>query len=386
MDIDEIRKMTIEFHDLKDIDTKYYFYYDETNNIRKFRLNGNGGFNISIEDVLKNFVLGGIVLKNKNLKVDINTLKSDLSLDKNITEIKFKYIARGSFVDCLKSNNLNIFLLWMIKQPVYVHYETLDILYWSLVDIIDSAINNIETEYLKTAAIQQVNELKAMFLELVKYSLNEVIFKLNSYGYPVIKKESSNEFVSFLLSIIKKGVGNIDDRYLDSESLIPLLEAILQESKNKELSFLESNEDLNYLLIDSFVEFYQHKTWIFVHSVHIFDEENQIKPLLQRNKQYYKKHPIENYSFSDSKSEELIQISDILVGILGKYFEFINQINSLNIETEIQNLTLIQKENLSLLLKLCKNSEKYNKAYIHYIASVANIRKDILISELSESI
>ncbi|PTB83751.1 hypothetical protein C9926_01325 [Sulfurovum lithotrophicum] len=385
MHIDEIRKMTIKFHELNNMDNKYYFYYDETNNIRKFRLNGNNGFNISIEDVVKNFVLGGVVLKDKTSKVDINILKSDLSLDKSIKEIKFKHIAHGSFSDCLTSKKLNIFLHWIIQQPVHIHYSTLDILYWSIVDIIDSAIDNVENINTKKIAILQINELKAIFFEIVKFSLNDVMFKLNLYGYPVIKRENTDDFLIFMLDVVNNGKNSIDDKYLNSSSLIPLLISILEESKGKELSFLESNEDLNYLLINNFAEFYRHRTWLFVNSVHVFDNEKQIELLLKNNRQYYNKNAIENYSFSDSKSEELIQVSDIIVGILGKYFEYINQIDSRNIEQEVLAFTTIQKENLFLLLKLCKDAEHYNKAYIHYTTSVVNIRKDTLISELSEN-
>lgn len=184
MDIDEIRALTIQMNGLKNLDDEYNFFYDETNNIRKFKLNGDNGFNISIEDIIKNFVLGGIVYKNDN--IDFESLKSKLSLSSNITEMKFKHIAHGSFFDCLKSQKLNIFLTWLLEQPCYIHYSTLDILYWSVVDIVDSAINNISDSNTKNIAIMKVDELKALFYELIKVSLNEFIHKLNMYGYPVI--------------------------------------------------------------------------------------------------------------------------------------------------------------------------------------------------------
>ena len=42
MDVDEYRRMISEFSDLQLFDEKCSFYYDETGNVRKFRLTENG--------------------------------------------------------------------------------------------------------------------------------------------------------------------------------------------------------------------------------------------------------------------------------------------------------------------------------------------------------
>ena len=42
MDVDEYRNMISEFSDLQLFDEKCSFYYDETGNVRKFRLTENG--------------------------------------------------------------------------------------------------------------------------------------------------------------------------------------------------------------------------------------------------------------------------------------------------------------------------------------------------------
>ena len=54
----EMRAMMIQVHEIRRADDKFAFFYDETNNIRKFLLTDDG----TNVDEHKNFVLGGIVL------------------------------------------------------------------------------------------------------------------------------------------------------------------------------------------------------------------------------------------------------------------------------------------------------------------------------------
>ena len=82
-DISENRDLEIQMHNFRNIDTEYIFYYDETNNIRKFWLKNEDIFNIPIENLSKNFVLGGISHLKTSLDFDINTLKKDLNLQDN---------------------------------------------------------------------------------------------------------------------------------------------------------------------------------------------------------------------------------------------------------------------------------------------------------------
>jgi len=68
--ITENRDLEIRAFDLKNMDKEYTFFYDETNNIRKFRFKEEGGLNIPIEQITKNFILGGVVHK-KNRRIHI---------------------------------------------------------------------------------------------------------------------------------------------------------------------------------------------------------------------------------------------------------------------------------------------------------------------------
>ena len=110
-----------------DFDSYFTFYYDETNNIRKFHVRekeGNIDFNYSFNS---NFVLGGLVYEGT--QPDIKPLFDRLNLQKNITDVKLNHIAKGEFLDCLKSEKLNIFLKCLLDNDLYINYSSINILY-----------------------------------------------------------------------------------------------------------------------------------------------------------------------------------------------------------------------------------------------------------------
>jgi len=87
-------------------DIRYNFYYDETNNIRKYH-NEGGRLNYKGDG---NFILGGVSFC-KELCID--SLFDELRLQKTSVEVKFKNIAKGNFFQILKSENLKTVLNFM---------------------------------------------------------------------------------------------------------------------------------------------------------------------------------------------------------------------------------------------------------------------------------
>ncbi len=63
---EKIRDNIILLNGLKRMDEKYYFYYDESNNFRRFLLTPNG-LNTPINS---NFVLGGVVHEENGIDYD----------------------------------------------------------------------------------------------------------------------------------------------------------------------------------------------------------------------------------------------------------------------------------------------------------------------------
>jgi hypothetical protein len=136
LDVDEYRNMISEFSDLPLFDEKCSFYYDETGNVRKFRLTENG---VNAEEGIANdFILGGVLFKGDTPPCDVDKLFDGLKI--NASEIKFRTLAgRGAdFWTAIGKKPIQQFLSWLNSSGLYVHYATLNNMYFSVVDIVDS--------------------------------------------------------------------------------------------------------------------------------------------------------------------------------------------------------------------------------------------------------
>ncbi|MBS9783293.1 MAG: hypothetical protein KGV46_01940 [Pasteurella sp.] len=113
----------------------------------------------------------------------------------------------------------------------------------------------------------------------------------------------------------------------------------------------------------------------FINSEHIFDNEDNITCLLQEYKLLDGNTELKHYKFIDSKSELLIQLSDVFVGIMGKYIEFLNAAEMYELNDFIKNLDVQQRRNLKLLLALEQKSHNHNPAMLHHVCPLSVFRK-----------
>ncbi|MEZ2142260.1 hypothetical protein AAE026_08130 [Bradyrhizobium sp. DN5] len=139
MDIDELRDAQIRLHGLTKADGRYTFYHDETNNIRKLYIDV-GGLNVA---ELKVFVLGGIVHQGEPRPLEIQSLREAIRIQKSAPEIKLAHVAKGGFLDVLRSRQLTTFLRWVSENGLMIHYHQLDPFYWSVADLIDSIVPSL---------------------------------------------------------------------------------------------------------------------------------------------------------------------------------------------------------------------------------------------------
>lgn len=147
---------------LKDESKKDKFYYDETNNIRKFILK-EVGFNNHITNAY--FVLGGLIIKEEQ-ESRIDLLKKQLKLGSEVLEIKFKTLTgkKKDLFSLLNYPKIQILIKWIFDSEICIHFTVLNFLYFSLADIPDSitndevSLNSLFTFYrpLKDALYQEV--------------------------------------------------------------------------------------------------------------------------------------------------------------------------------------------------------------------------------------
>lgn len=333
------------------LDEEYAFFYDETNNIRKFWIRDDG-FN----EQPKNFVLGGIAHKKSEPLTGLDELVKSLHIQKSAKEIKFNQLATGSYLGVLNSRKIRTLLEWLIANGVFIHYTNFNILYWSLVDIVDSLWDEPElSQYMP-----YVMHIKGELFNLANADLDRLVPILKKYRFPNVQRNASfsfmTEFSDLLESVSKKPQSDI------SELVIYM---VRKAANLPELPFIVDNED--DVLIDSFDSLFLRPLYIYPTSSHTFDNETEVQEALGNTQIGYKGRFVE-YSFVDSRDSIEIQLSDGVCGLLGSHFNFLEE-HSVEELIEIKkNLNPVQRQTLSLLRKLIDISDAQSNGFMYRIS------------------
>lgn len=354
IDINMMRDPAIQLNGLHDADKSYTFYYDETNNIRKLHIKPDG-LNVNQP---KCFVLGGIVHQGASRSFDIDGLRSTLNIQKNAKEIKLKHLGSGAFLDLLQSHKIATFLDWLDGENLFVHFQVLDVMYWSVVDIVDSIL----TELAHPQLLMSGPILKNDLYSVLRLDLDKTVSLLQAYEYPNVGRDRRHRFVDELVALIDANRGCLHQKNYQ------MLKGVLQMSKGIDsLPYLEEEEPL--VLIKEFSAFYINRICLFKHATHILDVEDVIQSRLSELQFTDEGQPVENYQFVDSTDHDGIQIADVLIGLLGKAFTYLNQTDTEDIALELPKMTEIQHRNLSSLSRLVDRSISENAAFAQYIIS-----------------
>lgn len=350
------------------------FFYDETNNIRKLYLTDSKENFLNSEQ--NPFILGGLAtpqnLQNdENFKSSIDELFKKLGIQKTQKEVKFKHIAHGNFDSILKSKKLNIILDWILKENLVFHFMLLDVIHWSLIDIIESDIT------LKLCDENSDIDLgvKGLLTEIVKKYKKDFFKDLFEMGYPNVDGKKD-----VLVSILKKYFDNFkkDKKYNTINPIITEKLEIIIENFNYDddyFCFLENEKENK--LIDNFTTFYTTRIQHFPKSMHYLDEElsimNSIKEL-----QEFPEFDFDNFMFLQSNDNSLIQLSDIMIGFFREiiiFLEKVNVVNSYTVRNIYNSLNEKQKELLYKFFCIYQNSIHQDEYMAHYISSPFLIAK-----------
>ncbi len=373
LQISELRNIEIKMAKLQTINANfnrhYRFFYDETNNVRRLRLKENR-FNFQLN---KNFILGGLAIIGD--LPDLSVIRSRINLQHNVNEIKFKYIAKGSFSDCLKSKILEICLQTFLEtENLYIHYHNLDFLYWSLVDIVDSVLTDEKCCFHL--------ELKNSLYLVAKKELSKLQTLLIRSNYPNIAQKELPNFINFLIELLSKYVSNKEFGYW-----VKILISELEKKKKSgdRLEFVMDEKEGEFL--KNFLILYLRPIENFIYSEHIFDNEDSISPLLENYQILYEDMEIKHYKFVDSQQSLFVQLSDVFVGIMGKYIECLNKIEQYELKDFITALNEQQIRNLQLIYALEDKSDSHNQVLLNHVAPL-NIRSKsaIMFEELKKKL
>jgi hypothetical protein len=359
-DVNGIREMMIRAFQLRRADDKFTFYYDETNNIRKFYLTEHGT-NVAEH---KNFVLGGIVLPEGQTLPDITPLRAKLQMPSNASEIKCTHVAKGDFEQTLASKKLEIVLSWIVEHGMLIHYSSVNIVYWATVDIIDSILAAAEFKSYQPHHQPMKNEL----YRLVNRDKPKFFALMKRHRYPDIQRDKTADFIADVNAFLHTHSS-------DNDNLPTLmLKTLIEKSAHlPELTFLVDNEE--DILIESFQGFYTRQIMIFKNAVHIFDREIQIEKSLNRAKFKDGARHV-NYVFSDSKSEPGIQIADVVTGFIGKYQSFVEENSLPDLMKRKSSWNKKQITNFNILRQLIDSSDNVSNALIHRTTAMDSVWKN----------
>lgn len=330
---------------------KCTFYYDESNNIRKLWLDEND-FNAPINS---DFVLGGVMHFGDKSTADVDTLKSKLRLQKSAKEMKFKYISKTkSFLECLEEEKVLCFLQWLYDSDLYIHFSNVNNLYFAIVDIIDS----IDEPGYIPFIFQMKNEL----YKLVRKNYRDFYSLLVRCNYPNINSKDIDYFYTHIL-------GYIDTFCVDIPFNLEILrQGVRAARKQKELSYLQGN--IEKTVIENYFSFYTRPIGVFPDAEHIFDNEYKIEEIFAEYEFYNGNSKLENYKFVNSTNSPLIQVSDCIVGLLGKYYTYTNSIDIYQAHQLFTILSDRQRKALRILSQLIIKSEQLSKLLLHSTESI----------------
>ena len=332
----------------------YTIYCDESSNAIKFRFKDETGkLNV---DWRNDFVLAGIAYEGDAPPFDIDELFASFKLQKTVTDAKLGNIAKyngddvNRFVDILKSKKVNLFLNTLWNSNTYIHWSTQSLLYFALVDIVDSVM---DIPYM-------LNEIKNVLYKYVRLDLDYFLEFLAIYSYPNIKKEKVKDFCAEFISWIDsiEPISHKDEFCLEF-----LRQGTKSSKKSGNLLYLTENRD--NLLIENFVPIYASRLGEFPSSTIHFDKcgiaEENIDCLA--NTFCDIKKP--TYDFLVSTENRWIQICDFVSGMIAALLAFVNENDIGEINAALEMFDETQKNNLKLLTQLIRKSSTKNKYFDH---------------------
>ena len=352
MDINLIR----EFSNPQGIpycDEKMTFFYDETGNCGKFSLNEDG---VNDPTALNNdFILGGVAFVGETCPADPNKLISDLRLQSN--ELKFKNLYKsGDFIAFMKSRRVSIFIDWLYNSGLYIHYATINNLYYALVDMVDSLW---ESQPQFAFSFEWVIQLKSALYNFCKEYLAETLDLLYKYHYPNIDKDNTEDFSRDFCNLIQ----TYNDEASEQGFLVEGFRQMLKYAgRHGELVFLHDNE--SNILVEEYYTLYQGRCYTYKYSFHHFDFEKVILAKMQASPMTDSGQPFINYDFIDSKQNKMIQVSDAFVGLMAKLFQFLDGMSFEAIDRLIVEENVAALTNLAKINALIDRTDKYHQMMI----------------------
>ena len=360
IDVNQMRDHEIRLHGLNRADGAYTLYYDETNNYRLVRITEDG---LNAPEA-KCFVLGGIAHSGPPRELPFLALRESLRLQPSVRELKLVHLGKGDILKLLDSAKVGVFLKWLEQERLFLHYQALDPIYWSIVDIVDSIVAEAGQFQLTAMAW----ELKDALNTLTRANLSSVITLFRSCDYPNVGAANRPRFLDALIGLFEPRQRLLPDFHF--RMLIGLLHL---GKKLEALPFLNGEEPR--LLIAHYRHFYAARLCILKHAHHILDVEDVVSRELATWRFMDGASQLQHFRFVASHDEIGIQISDPIVGLLGKLCAFAIEQDKEHLIDARQSLNGRQLTNLATMARLINRSIDENRVFANYVMAISDQRK-----------
>lgn len=350
-----------------------FFYYDESNNCRRFLLSEDKqNFNTDID---ADFVIAGVCC-DKEISIGFDEIVSRFSLQPNIKELKSKSFWSGKdFIQCVGTKQVTALVKLIDDYNLFVHYQHVNNFFYTIVEILDS-ISNPEEIY---EFGFDYFALKATLYKMLKRDVTAVSAVFLKYSYPNIKTNDIRGFCNDLLAIL----GDRREQKPDEKFVTGMLK---RAANSEELTFIQNNED--YIMQDNFAEFYANNILQYRKSMHYYDEELSIQDKVKDYVHAFDKN-INNFEFIDSKTNSLIQVSDLVAGLFGRLFTYVNNHECKDFMNVMPTLNDRQLRNMCSIQRLRIKSNERNRGFLHSLTAISEWRKvdelfDLAVSEMQK--
>lgn len=188
------------------------------------------------------------------------------------------------------------------------------------------------------------------------------------YEYPSVPGDQQRAFLEDLLDMLDRSQGLLPDFHHI------MLKGILEAGRSLVPLDFSTGAAPN-ILVENFSAFYLNRLAVFKHSTHVLDVEPDIQARLLKSPLTADGIPVTHYRFADSRSKIGIQLSDVIVGLLGKMYTYFTRTTKDEVMDARNALCGPALENALLLRNLVSISDAANAAFLHHVASSRDVEK-----------
>lgn len=354
--------MMKQVHDIDKSGKHLYFYYDESNNIRNYRLKSTGFNNDNVNFSLAGIVTDGITVFSKENLLD----ELGFSKNNNFSEFKFKHFIKKDGTNIFEQIDTDKFLAlfkFIDNNNMYIHVSVLNVFYYGIVDIVDDITHNTLGQITKC----KIDQLKDFVYSKMILEYDKFATLFYEFHYPNIKPGQSIQFLTILKLFFETISLNIETEKSLCDDWLKCLELkikIISEGKD-EIALLSDNTDDE--LIKNFSELYYTKLFVYNNSKHLFDREDVIS-------KYWKKIGLltpsssQNFDFIDSQKDVMLQISDVIAGTFAKLFDYMSTNSVETILSTVDNMDKNSRvyKNLELFIHLIEKTNNFDSFLLSF--------------------